>query len=587
MDNRNLILAIVLSIAILFGFEMLFPSKPVPQAPQQTTEQAAQGTEPHPDSTTPTAPQTDQSATPSAAPQSGGTAAAPSKTVEQVIKETPRISITSPSLTGSLSLKGGRIDDLILNKYSETLDKDSPKIRLLRPRGVKDAYYAEYGWIAAGDVKVPGNSTVWRADKTVLSPASPVTLSWDNGQGLTFKRVISLDKDYMFTVTQQVENHSGQAVSLHPYALVSRWGTPEVLGRYILHEGPLGVIDGSLKEVKYSTLQDDGQDNYQTTGGWIGFTDKYWLTALIPDQKDAIHARMLYTKGSPVEKYQTDFVGTKHDVAPNATAETTTKFFAGAKRVKLRDTYAERDGVPNFDKAVDFGMFYFLTKPIFDALHWLHSIVGNFGVAILLLTLGIKAIMFPLANKSYVSMSKMKMLQPEIKKLQERFADDKVRLNQEMMALYKKEKANPAAGCLPVVVQIPVFFSLYKVLMVTIEMRHAPFFGWVHDLSAKDPTSLWNLFGLIPWDHAAYVPSALDIGVWPIVMGLTMWLQQKLNPQPTDAMQAKIFRFLPFIFTFMLGRFSVGLVIYWAWNNTLSIAQQWLIMRRMGVKAGD
>lgn len=578
MDNRNLILAVVLSVAILIGFEALYPS-----APQPTT--TATSTQPGADPTIPTAPQQQASGMPGAAPQAEAPALDAVQSVAEIVAEGGRVSITSPSLTGSIALKGGRIDDLILNGYNETLEDGSAKIRLLSPRGSTNAYYAEYGWVGTG-IKTPNKDSVWSADKAVLDPSAPVTLSWNNGEGLTFKRVISIDKDFMFTITQRVENASGAAVTLNPYGLVSRWGTPELTGLYILHEGPLGVFDGVLEEVDYSDVVDDGEMNYTTTGGWVGFTDKYWLTALIPDQAQAVNARMLYSKTGLVEKYQSDFIGQQTVVQPGANAETTTRFFAGAKRVTLLDQYSETYGITNFDLAVDFGMFYFLTKPIFYALHELHGILGNFGVAILLLTVAIKLVLFPLANKSYVAMSKMKKLQPEIKKLQERFKDDKMRLNQEMMALYKKEKANPAAGCLPILVQIPIFFALYKVLLVTIEMRHAPFFGWIQDLSAKDPASIWSLFGLVDWNHTAYIPDVIDIGIWPIIMGFTMWLQQRLNPQPTDPVQAKVFMYLPFIFTFLLASFSAGLVIYWAWNNALSIAQQWVIMRKMGVKAG-
>ncbi|HEY9080638.1 membrane protein insertase YidC [Magnetovibrio sp.] len=585
MDNRNLILAIVLSVAILLGFETLFPS-----APPQPANVATTTGQPSPDAPPSTAPQMpaapQSTAQPGVAPMSDVPVVDATQSIEQILGQGARVSITSPSVTGSIALKGGRIDDLILNGYNETLDKDSAKIRLLKPRGTEDAYYAEYGWVGQ-NVKLPGNDTVWSADKGVLSPAAPVTLSWDNGQGLIFKRIIEIDKDFMFTITQRVENHSAQPVTLSPYGLVTRWGTPQGSGLYILHEGPLGVFDGTLKEVGYDDVQSDGEMKIPTTGGWLGFTDKYWLTALIPDQAKAVNTRMLYSKSGVIEKYQSDFAGQQMDVQPGASAENTSRFFAGAKRVTLLDSYAENLGIVNFDLAVDFGMFYFLTKPIFYGLHYLHGVLGNFGIAILLLTVAIKAVLFPLANKSYVAMSKMKKLQPEIKKLQERFKEDKMRLNQEMMALYKKEKANPAAGCLPILVQIPIFFALYKVLLVTIEMRHAPFFGWIQDLSAKDPASVWTLFGLVDWNYLAYIPGPIDIGIWPIIMGFTMWLQQRLNPQPTDPVQAKVFMYLPFIFTFLLASFSAGLVIYWAWNNTLSILQQWLIMRRMGVKVGD
>jgi len=579
MDNRNLFLAIAISVVILIGFDYLNPTPPQPASPTATVSSS-------PTPARSSAAGTTTSLTPGTAP--GATIAAINtfQSIAKQISSQARISITSPSVTGSLTLKGARLDDLILNAYTKTIDKNSPKIRLLSPRGAENAYYAEYGWVAPTGVQVPGTDTLWTADRTVLSPQTPVTLRWDNGAGLLFKRTISLDKDFMFTVTQNVTNTSSKAVALHSYALVSRWGTPKTSGLYVLHEGPLGVFNNTLNEMKYKDLRNDGEMKFPSTGGWLGFTNKYWLTTLIPDQTAAVTARMLYSKAGNIEKYQADFVGAEMVVQPGANIETTSHLFAGAKKVSLLDGYSKSLGIVNFDLAIDFGILYFLTKPIFYAMHYIHSVVGNFGVSILLLTVSIKLLLFPLANKSYVSMSRMKKLQPKVKVLQERFKGDKPRLNQEMMALYKKEKANPAAGCLPILVQIPIFFSLYKVLMGTIEMRHAPFFGWIQDLSARDPASIWTLFGLIPWDHLAVIPSPLDIGAWPIIMGFTMWFQQRLNPAPTDPIQAKVFFYLPFIFTFMLARFSSGLVIYWAWNNTLSILQQMIIMRRMGVKIG-
>ncbi|PHS74718.1 MAG: membrane protein insertase YidC [Rhodospirillaceae bacterium] len=591
MDNRNLFLAIVISVVILLGFEFFYPKPPVQQA--AVTEQAASAGSAPTQASAPqaSANQSQIPTVPGAVPstpkiQAAMAAAAVVDNITTLLNDPARVSITTPSVTGSISLRGGRIDDLILNAYTETLDANSPKIRLLTPRGAQNAYYAEHGWIAPQGVAVPSTDTLWKADRTVLDPHTPVNLTWDNGQGLTFKRTISIDKDYMFTITQSVANATNTALTMNPYGLVSRWGTPETSGLYILHEGPLGVFEQTLEEVDYSDLQDDGQMSFPSVGGWVGFTDKYWLTALVPDQKAKINARMLYSKTGMIEKYQSDFVGEAMVVQPGGSAVSTTHFFAGAKKITVLDQYVDQYGIENFDLAIDFGIFYFLTKPIFYAMNWLYSYIGNFGVAILLLTVGIKAVLFPLANKSYTSMSRMKKLQPEVKKLQERFKDDKMRLNQEMMALYKREKANPAAGCLPILVQIPIFFALYKVLLVTIEMRQAPFFGWIQDLSVRDPASIWTLFGLIEWDHLAVIPMPLDIGVWPIIMGFTMWLQQRLNPQPTDPIQAKVFFYLPFIFTFLLASFSAGLVIYWAWNNTLSILQQWAIMKRMGVKAG-
>jgi YidC/Oxa1 family membrane protein insertase len=389
--------------------------------------------------------------------------------------------------------------------------------------------------------------------------------------------VISVDPNYMFTVRDSVRNTGTAPVKLLPYGLISRTGTPHVSGYYILHEGLIGYLGGSLREVKYSSLTPGTPDDYTSEGGWLGFTDKYWLTSLVPPQDEAIKARFTHTLDAGVDRYQADYLGPEVTVEPDGAAESSARFFAGAKEVNLLDAYKD-SGIPLFDRAIDFGWFYFLTKPIFLVLQFFYKILGNFGLAILLLTLCVKLLFFPLANKSYNAMSKMKLLQPEIQKLRERFPDDKARQQQEMMALYKRVGANPLAGCLPIVIQIPVFFSLYKVLFVTIEMRHAPFFGWIHDLSAPDPTSFANLFGLLPFAP----PAILMIGAWPLIMGLTMFLQQKLNPQPVDPVQARMFMLLPIVFTYMLAAFPAGLVIYWAWNNLLSIAQQWTIMHRAG-----
>ncbi|PPR19838.1 MAG: hypothetical protein CFH40_02182, partial [Alphaproteobacteria bacterium MarineAlpha10_Bin3] len=414
---------------------------------------------------------------------------------------------------------------------------------------------------------------------------SPVTLSWDNGEGLIFEQTFALDDAYMIQVSQRIKNQTASPVTMTPYGLVSRTGTPDILGFYILHEGLIGVLNETLKEIDYDDLRDDGPQEFTTEGGWLGITDKYWLVALIPDQEESIKARFIAGKRGSTDLYQTDYISQPRLIPAGSTVTVSNRLFAGAKEVKILDRYEEELKIPLFDKAVDFGWFYFLTKPIFYALDWLNTQLGNFGLAILALTVGIKLLFFPLANKSYVSMSKMKLLQPKVVELKERFGEDRQRLNQEMMALYKKEGANPAAGCLPIIVQIPVFFSLYKVLFVNIEMRQAPFYGWIHDLSAPDPLGLLTAFGLFAWD----VPQSLNIvniGIWPLFMGITMFLQQKLNPTPTDPIQAKVFMFMPIVFTFLLAQFPAGLVIYWAWNNVLSISQQYVIMRRAGVKIG-
>ena len=410
-----------------------------------------------------------------------------------------------------------------------------------------------------------------------------MTLRWDNGDGLVFTRTITIDPNYMFTIRDAVKNAGSSPVSLIPYSLISRTGTPQVAGYYILHEGLIGELDGSLREVKYSSLEPAKPLDYPATSGWLGFTDKYWLTALVPPQDETVKARFSHRVEGGIDRYQADYVGPPLSVPADGTASASTRLFAGAKEVNLLDAYAA-SGIPHFDLAIDFGWFYFLTKPIFLTLQFFAGLLGNFGLAIILLTLLIKIAFFPLANKSYAAMSKMKLLQPEMQKIRERFPDDKPRQQQEIMAMYKKVGANPLAGCLPIVIQIPVFFSLYKVLFVTIEMRHAPFFGWIHDLSAPDPTSFANLFGLLPYNPETLpiVGPMLMIGAWPLMMGVTMYLQQKLNPAPPDPVQAKMFMMLPIVFTYMLSAFPAGLVIYWAWNNLLSIAQQWTIMHRAG-----
>ncbi|MEK7820679.1 MAG: membrane protein insertase YidC, partial [Pseudomonadota bacterium] len=501
-------------------------------------------------------------------------AAAPARAV-------PRIAVETPTLKGTISLEGARLDDLVFTQYFDKPGGKGKPEPLFLPKGDKSAYYAQFGWVGADGATAPGPDTLWTADKDKLTPDQPVTLTWDNGQGLKFALTLAVDASYMFTVTGRVANTGPKAATLHPYGLLARSGTPHTSDIYILHEGPLGVFDKTLKEFSYADMRKKGSEEYKSEGGWSGITDKYWLAALIPDQKAQATHRFLYRREGDQDRYQADYLQGAVSVAPGAASENRIHLFAGAKKLGLLDDYSEKIGIPRFDLAIDFGWFYFLTKPIFYALIWLNKALGNFGLAILALTVGIKLLFYPLANKSYVAMSKMKKLQPEMLKLRERLGDDKVRLNQEMMALYKREQVNPAAGCLPILVQIPVFFALYKVLYVTIEMRHAPFYGWIADLSAPDPTTVFNLFGLIPWTP----PLFLMIGVWPLIMGVTMWFQQKLNPAPADPIQAKMFMWLPVIFTYMLASFPAGLVIYWAWNNVLSMTQQWLIMKRMGVKA--
>ncbi len=582
-ENRNLVLSIILSIIILVGFEFYsswrYPDSNIQKQASSTntnTKKATQDALPRPSTSltnTPTAQSIKSPSKIQIVP----------KDRQTLLKENARVLIQSPNLNGSLSLLGGRIDDLTLTNYYEELDKTSPPIVLLSPSGGNNAYFADFGWVGEG-ATLPNENTIWTASSKSLSPGKPVTLKWDNGQGLIFKRTYTIDEKYMFSVSQSIENRGPSPVTLYPYGLVSRHDMPEVTGFYILHEGLLGVFDETLQEVDYSDLRDNNTVTNNTTGGWLGITDKYWLVALIPDQQTQMSSRFTYRNDNEGEKFQADFMGPPLTIPAGRSGEVGSYLFTGAKEVKVLDYYEKKLAISRFDLAIDFGWFYFLTKPIFYTLIFINEHVGNFGVAIILLTVLIKIVFFPLANKSYVSMSKMKKLHPEMLKLRERFGDDKMQLNKEMMALYKREKANPASGCLPMLVQIPVFFALYKVLFVTIEMRHAPFFGWIQDLSAPDPTSFFNLFGLIPWDPATYLPDFMLIGVWPLAMGFTMYLQQKLNPQPTDPMQAKMFMFLPLIFTLLLARFPAGLVIYWAWNNLLSIIQQKIIMVKMGVK---
>ena len=579
-DQRNLILAVAISIAIVLGFQYFYEVPRVQQLAEQQAAQQALEPAPVPGAEAPLP--SDVPAPPGTPVTSVTSTTVAAASRDAVLAEVPRVRIESPRLHGSITLTGGRIDDLTLADYRETTDPESPEITLLSPAGATRAYYAEFGWVPAeSGTAVPVATTEWRADRGTLAPGEPVTLSWDNGAGLRFTRRIALDDNYMFTVTQAVKNSGVAPVTLYPYGLISRSETPETLGFYILHEGLLGVFDGTLLEIDYDDLQEDGKQNVSSTGGWIGITDKYWLMALLPDQSDPFNGRFFHTLRDGTDKYQVDFQRGAVVVPAGGTAEVTDRLFAGAKEVQLINEYDEEFEIVRFDLVIDWGWYPFLTKPIFIALDYFNRWLGNFGLAILLLTVIIKALFFPLANKSYKAMSKMKKLQPKMTELRERYGDDKARMQKEIMLLYKAEKVNPMSGCLPIVVQIPVFFALYKVLFVTIEMRHAPFFGWIRDLSAPDPTSLVNLFGLLPFDS----PDFLTIGVWPLIMGLTMLLQQRLNPQPADPMQAKIMMALPIVFTFIFARFPAGLVIYWVWNNVLSIAQQWIIMRKMGVPA--
>ena len=592
-DSKNTILAIVLSAVVLIAWQYFYAmpqaerQKLAQQQIQQTTAPAAPG---QPTAATPTAP---------GAPAAPGTPQVPGQAAQPVVPgvavsrdaalaTSPRIPITTASLQGSISLKGGRIDDLSLLKFRQTVDPKSPPITLLSPSGSAAPFYAEFGWTSAtADVKVPGADTVWtRTGSGPLDVGKPVMLSWDNGGGLEFRRTIVVDDKFLFTVRDEVVNKSDKPVSLYPYGLISRHGTPKVEGYYILHEGLVGVLGDKLQEVSYSSIEEKKVETFDTTNGWLGITDKYWAAALLPDSKAHIKAHFSAGLTGAMKTYQTDYLQDVQTVAQGATGAVETRLFAGAKEVRVVDGYEKEFGLNRFDLLIDWGWFYFITKPLFQLIDWLFVVFGNFGVAILLVTVLIKIAFFPLANKSYASMAKMKAVQPQMLALRERYPDDKAKQQQELMALYKKEKINPLAGCLPILVQIPVFFSLYKVLFVTIEMRHAPFFGWIKDLSAPDPTNLFNLFGLLPFDPLL-IPAIgpfLHLGIWPLIMGVTMWAQMKLNPAPPDPTQKMIFDWMPVIFTFMLASFPAGLVIYWAWNNSLSVAQQSYIMSKHGAK---
>lgn len=570
MDQKRLFLAIAISVMILLGFQLIMPApKPVLPPPAQTAG-------------TPAAPAAPQGQSLTATP--AGPAAATATTVP---REVPRLQIDGARVQGSISLLGARIDDLVLKGYRTSVAPAAPQVRLLEPRSEKDPYYIQVGWSAdpGTTAKLPDSDTLWTGTGTV-TPTTPAILTWNNGEGLTFEIEVGLDADYMFTLTQRVQNATGAAVALHPWARIRRDTKPHTEGYYILHEGMLGILDSRLKEVSYDTAKSDGEKKaglaleQASTGGWLGFTDKYWLTAIIPDQKAANLAAVRHIKEAGADRFQVDFVSKEAVAAPaGGTASATWRAFAGAKEVHILDRYEETLGVKWFSYAVDWGWFFYITKPFFYSIDWLFQMTGNFGVAILVFTLIVKLAFFPLANKSYRSMSKMKLLAPKMTALREQYKEEPQKLQQAMMEMYKTEKVNPASGCLPIIIQIPVFFALYKVIFTTIEMRHAPFFGWIKDLSAIDPTNIFNLFGLLPFDPGQY-SHFLHLGVWPLVMGVTMWAQMKLNPAPPDPVQAKIFAWMPVLFTFMLASFPAGLVIYWTWNNLLTIGQQWLIMRQ-------
>ena len=558
MENqKNLFLAIVISMAIIFGFQLLVPQPERAPVTEETNSQE------------------------SVSLDIQGSTSTILLDRNQVLEETVRVKFDNSKIKGSINLEGGIIDDLVLEEYRETLDPTSDFIGFLNPLGSEDAYYLDTGWVSPdSSIELPNNKSKWTADKSSIGINDPVKITWTNTQNITFEKIITLDEHYLFNVDQRVINNSDKSFDLYPFGLSKRQGLPEMQNFFILHEGPLSVTDGVLEEYDYDDLKENQKIKLNSVGGWIGMTDKYWQTAIIPNQNEPIQQTYSYSFVENIDNFQTDLVGAKIVVGNGDNISHNLKLFAGPKIVSVIEQYMDEYGVQEFDRSVDFGWFYFLTKPIFHVLEFIFGYVGNFGWAIIIFTILMRICFFPLAQQSFKSMAKMKKLGPELQRLKEQYGDDRAGMQKEMMALYKREKANPIAGCLPILLQIPVFFALYKVLFVTIEMRHAPFIGWIHDLSAPDPLGLLTLFGFVDWN----VPGILqlfNIGIWPILMGISMFLQQKLNPAPVDKMQAKIFMFLPIVFTFVLGGFAAGLVIYWTTNNVLSMAQQYVIQRKI------
>ena len=497
------------------------------------------------------------------------------------ITKSERVIIKAPKMSGSILLKGLKFDDLILTEFTRSISDDR-KLVLLAPYNTKKAYFASFGWIAANGqtIKLPDTETVWKANNHELSPQKPVVLSWDNGQGLLFNVRIEVDDEYLISITNIVLNSSANTYHLMPYGLISKTKRyKNIESAAILHEGPLGVFNDILSETSYEKIEKEKkQDFKESKNGWIGMTDKYWLTTISPDNRYSFDASYTFKNSKDgFGKYQVDYVGHPISVSKGEKLNYIQHLFVGPKNLNLLEKYSKMFNIENFDLAIDFGWLYFITKPIFIILQVLHNFTGNFGISIMLLTVIIKLLMLPLANKSYVSISKMKALSPIVNRLKEKYKDDKMRFNYEIMQLYKREKVNPLSGCVPIIIQIPVFFALYKVLYISIDMRQAPFFGWIQDLSVQDPTSMWNLFGLAPWDS----PEFLAIGILPLLMGITMFIQQMLNPTPTDKLQAQMMRLMPVIFVFMFYKFPAGLVLYWAWNNILSIFQQMYINKKV------
>ena len=581
-NNRNFLIAMALSIAVLIGWQYFIVS-PRMENQRQIAEstQREQGSLQTPQ--TPAGTEQSQITAPSGRESVISSPQLPlSEDREEVLSSGKRIPIDTPQLTGSINLSGARLDDLRLKEYHETVDDSSPTIVLFSPEQLPHGYFAETGLIVRGKGPIVGATTEWQAPEgATLTPSTPVTLTAKSGD-VTVNRTISVDENFMFTVEDAIQNGGSAPLKVEPYGRVVRYSKPEVAAAYVLFEGLLGVVgDDGLKEVSYSSIEDDTKDVLpkSTDGGWLGITDKYWATAIIPEGARPFDAQFLYLNGQRPH-YQSEFVSDPLDIAPGQTQTTTSRTFAGAKVVDIIDGYEQTLGVKQFGQLIDWGWFYFITRPMFHVIDYIYKLIGNFGLAIMAVTVLLKLVFFPLANKSYKSMARMKTVQPKIMEMRDRFKDDKQKQQQEMMRIYKEEKINPAAGCWPMLIQIPVFFALYKVIYVTIEMRHAPFFGWIQDLAAPDPTSLFNLFGLIP----ITLPHLLMVGVWPLLMGITMFVQMRLNPTPPDPAQQMIFTWMPVVFTFMLASFPAGLVIYWTWNNFLSIIQQSVIMKRNGAK---
>ena len=571
-EQKNLFLAIAISIAIIVVFQFFLPgpiTEPIQNKENEILAPAASIDEPKTNVLEIIKPK------------------------EDVLTANKRVSIETPSITGSINLQGAILDDLTLANYKVSLDDNSKNIDLLSPDGTSNPYYIEFGWKVLGDqnAQLPNLETIWKTDSSILSQDNSVHLSWTNDENITFLKHFSVDENYMFSVSQEVINNSSSNLEIYPYRLIKRINTPKTINFFILHEGLISLVNDELLEKNYDDLLDDCSSSMtikdefcdeKAQGGWLGFTDKYWMSVLIPDPNEPININYRHGNNGR-DSYRTGYVGQIFDIAPGKSISYNGKVFAGAKKLNILSNYVDTLSIPRFTDAIDWGWFAFLTKPVSYAINWFYGYVGNFGLAIIAFTILMRLILFPLAHASFKSMAKMKKLQPEMQRLKETYPNDRQKMQQELMALYKKEGANPVAGCLPILVQIPIFFSLYKVLFVTIEMYHAPFYGWIHDLSAPDPLGILILFGLFPWDVPGFL-SIINIGILPIIMGLTMWLQQKLNPAPADPTQAKIFALLPFVFTFVLAGFAAGLVLYWSVNNILSIAQQWFIQRKILAK---